>query len=65
MIELRPDQLSALDGPEQPPVAFDPRTRQEYLLIRREVYEVVRGFLKPYGRGWDEPADDDLIGERA
>jgi hypothetical protein len=22
---------------------------------------VVRGFLKPYGRGWDDPADDDLI----
>jgi hypothetical protein len=65
MIELREDQLPALDGPEQPPVAIDPRTGQEYLLIRREVYEVVRGFLKPYGRGWDDPAGDDLIRERA
>ena len=63
MIELRQDQVSALDGPEQPPLAVDPRTGQEYLLIRREIYEKVRGFLKPYGRGWDNPADDDLIRE--
>jgi hypothetical protein len=61
MIELRDDQLLALDGQQQPPVAVDPRTGQEYLLIRREIYELVRGTLKPYGRGWDDPADDDLI----
>jgi hypothetical protein len=61
MIELREDQLSALDGPEQPPVALDPRTGQEYLLIRREMYEKVRSILKPFSRAWDNPADDDLI----
>jgi hypothetical protein len=61
MIELTPEQLQALDGPEQPAVAVDLRTGQQYLLIRREVYELVRGTLKPYGRGWDDPADDDLI----
>jgi hypothetical protein len=65
MIELRPEQLPGLDGPEQPPVAVDPRTGQEYLLIRRDVYEKVRAILKPYGRAWDNPADDDLIRERA
>jgi len=63
MIELREDQLQSLDAPQQPPVAVDPRTGQEYLLIRREIYEKVRGFLKPYGRAWDNPADDDLIRE--
>src|SRR5258708_16621726 len=61
MIELTPEQLQAIDAPEQPPVAVDPRTGQQYLLIRREIYELVRGTLKPYGRGWDDPADDDLI----
>jgi hypothetical protein len=61
MIKLTEEQLQALDTPEQPPVAVDPRTGQEYLLIRREVYELVRATLKPYGRGWDDPADDDLI----
>jgi hypothetical protein len=61
MIELTQEQLRALDGGEQPPVAVDPRTGQEYRLIRKEIYELVRGTLKPYGRGWDDPADDDLI----
>jgi hypothetical protein len=65
MIELREDQLQSLDAPEQPPVAVDPRTGQQYLLIRREIYEKVRGFLKPYGRAWDDPDDDDLIREQA
>ena len=65
MIELRDDQLQALKAQEQPPVAFDPRTGQEYLLIRREVYEKVRKILKPLGRAWDNPADDDLIRENA
>jgi len=65
MIELREDQLQPLDAAEQPPVAVDPRTGQEYLLIRREIYEKVRGFLKAYSRTWDNPADDDLIREEA
>ncbi len=64
MIELRDDQLQKINGPEQPPVAFDPRTGQEYLLIRREIYEKVRGILKSFGRAWDSPADDDLIREK-
>ena len=63
MIELRDDQLRALDGTQQPPVAVDLRTGQEYLLIRRDIYEKVCGFLKPFGRVWDNPADDDLIRE--
>ncbi len=65
MIELNQDQLQALDAPEQPPVALDPRTGQEYLLIRREIYEKVRRILKPFGRAWENPADDDLIREKA
>jgi hypothetical protein len=51
--------------PNSPPVARDPRTGQEYLLIRREIYEKVEGFLRAYGRVWDNPADDDLIREEA
>jgi hypothetical protein len=61
MIQLTPEQLQALDAPEQPAVAVDPRTGQEYLLIRREVYEKVRSVLKPLGRAWENSADDDLI----
>ncbi len=61
MIELTAEQSQALDAPQQPVVAVDPRTGQEYLLIRREIYEKVRLMLKPFGRAWDNPADDDLI----
>jgi hypothetical protein len=61
MIELTPEQQQALDGPEQPVTAVDPRTGQQYLLIKQEVYEGVLGILRPLGRNWDNPADDDLI----
>jgi len=60
MIQLRDDQLQALDAPEQPPVAVDPRTGQEYLLIKREVYDLVRSILKPLTRGWEDDPDVDL-----
>ena len=61
MIELTPIQLQALDEQKPPVAAVDPRTGQVYRLITQEVYDLVCGTLKPYGRGWDDPADDDLI----
>ena len=65
MIELNEHQRCALDDQaEQPPVVVNPRTGQEYLLIRRDIYEKVRGTLKPFGRAWDSTADDDLIRKR-
>jgi hypothetical protein len=55
VIELREDQLPALDAQKQPPVVVDPRTGQEYLLIRREVYELVRRIANtPNKNGWDD-----------
>ena len=60
MNELRLEQLSALDGDQQPPVFVDPRTGQEYLLIRREIYEQVRGILKPFNRGWEDDPEMDV-----
>jgi hypothetical protein len=59
VIELTAEQLQALDT-ERPPLAVvDPRNGQEYLLIKREVYDLVCGILKPFNRNWDH--DDDLI----
>ena len=60
MIQPKEDQLQALDGKQQPPVGVDPRTGQEYLLIRREVYELVRKTLEPYNRGWDDDPEMDV-----
>ncbi|HTK74443.1 MAG TPA: hypothetical protein VL371_04240 [Gemmataceae bacterium] len=65
MTELTKQQLAAMDGPDQPAVAVDPRTGQRYRLIRQEVYDAVRGMLKPFGRNWDNPADDDLLLQNA
>ncbi len=64
MIELTEQQRQCLDCKEQPPVVVDTQTGQEYLLIRREVYEKVRRMLTPLGRAWDNAADDDLILEK-
>lgn len=59
MIELTEQQRRAIVG-EEFPVAVDPNSGQEYLLIRKDVYERMRAFLKPLARGWDNPADDGL-----
>ena len=60
MIELTEQQQEALDAQaEKPPVVIDPRTGQEYLLIRREIYELVKGTLKPFNRGWEDDPDMD------
>ena len=61
MIELTEKQAQALDAPPQPAVAVDPRNGQEYLLIKREIYEKVKKTLKPFGRAWGGPEDDDVI----
>jgi hypothetical protein len=51
--------LQALDSEKQPVAAVDPRTGQVYRLIKQEVYDLVCGMLRPYGRGWDDSAMDD------
>lgn len=60
MIELTKEQQQALDtGTEQPPAIVDPRTGQEYMLIRRQVYELVRATLQPINRGWEDDPEMD------
>jgi hypothetical protein len=61
MIELTPEQCQALDThAERPPVVVDPRRGQEYLLVRREIYEQVRGILQPLNRGWEDDPEMDV-----
>ena len=45
MIELNADQRQELKGPE-PAHARDPETKQEYILVRREVYDRLRAVLE-------------------
>ena len=43
MIELTDEQRQELSAPE--PVAIDPRTRETYILVRKEAYERLKALL--------------------
>jgi hypothetical protein len=60
MIELREDQLQALDRETQPVSAIDPRTGQVYRLIKQEVYELLRGIVAPFNKGVEDDPDLDV-----
>jgi hypothetical protein len=62
MIELTETQVQAIAAQNSKPLeVVNPATQEVFVLIRKEVYDLVCGTLKPYGRGWDDAADDDLI----
>jgi len=45
-IELTDDQRQALDAqPDEPVQVVDPRTQQEYVLLRADLYARLKGFL--------------------
>jgi hypothetical protein len=48
MIELSEEQRRQLEGPE--PVAIDPQTQEMYVLVRKAVYDRLKGFLEDDAR---------------
>lgn len=61
MIELTEQQRRELDRPG-PTFVRDPASGETFVLVRQDVYErVCRIVDGPNRRGWDNPADDDLI----
>lgn len=60
MIELTHAQLEALDREKQLAAFVDPRTGQEYRLIRKEICDLVGGILKPFNRDVDDDPDMDV-----
>jgi hypothetical protein len=44
MFELTDEQRQELSAPE--PTAVDPQTREEYVLVRKVVYERLKGLLE-------------------
>jgi hypothetical protein len=72
MFELTPDQRAELCGPE-PAGAVDSQTKQEYVLVRADVYERLKGVLgedfhpseaypavdPAFAEAWDDPKMDD------
>jgi hypothetical protein len=61
MIELTLEQVQAIERGEPIPVLVNPKTREEFVLIRKHRYEVMQKWIAPLKRRWDDPADDDLI----
>lgn len=74
MIELTQEQRNALDSAGAVPVRLtDPANQQEYVLVRADVYERLRGLLdedfrpsmaypavdRAFGPGWNDPRMDD------
>ena len=64
MIELTQEQVRQVDA-GHPAVAVDPRTREEFVLVRKSTYDRLQAIIKPLARNWDNPADDDLIRKNA
>jgi len=61
MIELTEEQAEALRRAEQPPHVVDPRTREEFVLVRKDRFEAMQKWVASLKRRWDDPGDDDLI----
>jgi hypothetical protein len=58
MIELTEQQVLAMEQEEQPPVAINPKTQETFVLVRKDVFDRMRMWMKPLRRGWDDPAPD-------
>jgi hypothetical protein len=65
MIELTEEQLKALEAQKAPLQVLNPRTREIYVLIRQDVYQLTCSIVGGgKGQAWDDEADDDVIQKR-
>jgi hypothetical protein len=65
MIDLTEEQIRAMEATKPPLELQNPHTGETFMLIKRHVYELMCGIVKPLNRNWDNPADDDLIRKQA
>ena len=61
MIELTAEQVAALDGQRAPLHLVNPQTREVYVLVRKNVYDLTCTIVGGKGKPWSDEADDDLI----
>jgi hypothetical protein len=57
MLELTAEQIRAVEG-DTNPVLLNPKTQEEFVLVRREFFERMQKLLAPLNRVWDDPALD-------
>jgi hypothetical protein len=60
MIDMTEEQVRALEAQTQGPLPLqNPRTQETFVLIRQDVYELVKRIIDgPNRRGWDDPELD-------
>jgi hypothetical protein len=61
MFELTAEQVEAVERGEPLLVVVNPKTHEEFVLLRKERFEAMQKWIAPLKRRWDNPADDDLI----
>jgi hypothetical protein len=62
MIPLTDEQVMATAETSSPLQVLNPKTREVYVLIRKEVYDLTRSIVGGGpGQVWDDAADDELI----
>jgi hypothetical protein len=62
MIELTAEQAQAQEEQKAPLQVRNPRTREIYVLVRQDVYELTCGIIGGGpGQVWDDEADEGLI----
>ena len=65
MLELTEAQVQALGAQSSPLHLVNPVTREVFVLIRKDVYDLTCSIVGGGpGRPWDDQADDDLIRKR-
>lgn len=65
MIELTEEQARALEQQQGPLQLVNPRTREVFVLIRKNVYDLTCTVVGGKGKPWDDEADNDLIRKKA
>ncbi|MCI0704351.1 MAG: hypothetical protein L0241_25105 [Planctomycetia bacterium] len=62
MIELTEEQAQALEQQQVPLQLINPHTREVFVLIRKNVYDLTCSIVGGgKGKPWDDEADNDLI----
>jgi hypothetical protein len=58
MIDLTAEQVEAIEQADQVPILVNPKTQEEFVLVRKELFDQMRKLMRPLSRGWDDPALD-------
>ena len=62
MIELTEEQALALEKQQAPVQLINPRTREVFVLVQKNVYDLACSVVGGgKGKPWDDAADNDLI----